>query len=102
MAITDMPTTDLDEQLEEKLADMPDVPGFLNTVDHKRIGMVYIYLAFVFFFSAGALALVMRVQLAQPIAGALSPETYNEFFTLHGTTMSFLFNTPVLAGFGNY
>src|SRR5207245_10512525 len=50
----------------------------------------------------GALALVMRVQLATPNAGVLSPETYNEFFTVHGTAMIFLFNTPVLAGFGNY
>ena len=44
----------------------------------------------------------MRVQLATPNAGVLSPDTYNEFFTMHGTTMIFLFNTPVLAGFGNY
>ena len=44
----------------------------------------------------------MRVQLAEPNAGVLSPETYNEFFTMHGTAMIFLFNTPVLAGFGNY
>jgi len=102
MAISEMPKSELDEELEEKWADMPGVPGFLNTVDHKRIGLRYIYTSFVFFFIAGALALVLRVQLAQPNAGVLSPETYNEFFTLHGTTMIFLFNTPVLAGFGNY
>jgi cytochrome c oxidase subunit 1/cytochrome c oxidase subunit I+III len=102
MAISEMPKTELDEQLEEKWADMPGVPGFLNTVDHKRIGVRYIYTSFAFFFIAGLLALVMRVQLAEPNSSVLSPQTYNEFFTLHGTTMIFLFNTPVLAGFGNY
>src|SRR5436190_1783227 len=102
MAISEMPKTELDEQLEEKWADMPGVPGFLNTVDHKRIGVRYIYTSFAFFFIAGLLALGMRVQLAAPNSSVLSPQTYNEFFTLHGTTMIFLFNTPILAGFGNY
>src|SRR5215471_7910770 len=102
MAITDVPKSELDEELEEQWADMPGVPGFLNTVDHKRIGVRYIYTSFAFFFIAGLLALFMRVQLATPNSSVLSPQTYNEFFTLHGTTMIFLFNTPVLAGFGNY
>ncbi len=102
MAVTEKPTPEVVEELEERWEDAPGIPGFFNTVDHKRIGLRYIYTAFIFFFLAGALALVMRVQLAQPNAGVLSPETYNEFFTMHGTTMIFLFNTPVLAGFGNY
>ncbi len=102
MAVTEKPTPEVAEELEERWEDAPGIPGFFNTVDHKRIGMRYIYTAFIFFFASGALALVMRVQLAQPNAGVLSPETYNEFFTMHGTTMIFLFNTPVLAGFGNY
>jgi cytochrome c oxidase subunit 1/cytochrome c oxidase subunit I+III len=102
MAVTDKPTAAELEVLEERWEDAPGIPGFFETVDHKRIGLRYIYTAFAFFFVAGALALVMRVQLAQPNAGVLSPESYNEFFTMHGTTMIFLFNTPVLAGFGNY
>jgi cytochrome c oxidase subunit I+III len=102
MAVTEKPTPEVAEELEERWEDAPGIPGFFNTVDHKRIGIRYIYTAFAFFFVAGALALVMRVQLAQPNAGVLSPETYNEFFTMHGTAMIFLFNTPVLAGFGNY
>jgi cytochrome c oxidase subunit I+III len=102
MAVTEQPTPEVVEELEERWEDAPGIPGFFNTVDHKRIGMRYIYTAFIFFFASGALALVMRVQLAQPNAGVLSPETYNEFFTMHGTAMIFLFNTPVLAGFGNY
>ncbi len=44
----------------------------------------------------------MRAQLAEPNSDVLGPESYNELFTMHGTTMIFLFNTPVLAGFGNY
>ena len=109
MAITERrpPATDarpdeLEHALEERWEDAPGIPGFFNSVDHKRVGMRYIYTAFIFFFVAGALALVMRVQLAAPNADVLSPQTYNEFFTVHGTAMIFLFNTPVLAGFGNY
>jgi cytochrome c oxidase subunit I+III len=82
--------------------DAPGLPGFLTTVDHKRIGVRYIYTSFAFFFLAGATALLMRVQLAQPNAHVLGPQIYNELMTMHGTTMIFLFNTPVLAGFGNY
>ena len=91
-----------DEQLDRTWEDAPGVPGFFTTVDHKRIGIRYIVTAFFFFFSAGLLALFMRAQLAEPNAHVLSAETYNEFFTMHGTSMIFLFNTPVLAGFGNY
>src|SRR5690242_12314821 len=64
--------------------------------------MRYIYTAFAFFFAAGIMALVMRTQLAQPEETLLTPQQYNELFTMHGTTMIFLFNTPVLAGFGIY
>jgi cytochrome c oxidase subunit 1/cytochrome c oxidase subunit I+III len=82
--------------------DAPGLVGFLTSVDHKRIGVRYIYTAFVFFFLAGVQALVMRVQLAGPDQHVLGPQTYNELFTMHGVSMIFLFNTPVLAGFGNY
>ncbi len=102
MAVIERPVTELDERLEHEWEDAPGVPGYFNTVDHKRIGVRYIYTAFAFFFAAGLLALVMRVQLATPNANVLSPQTFNEFFTMHGTAMIFLFNTPVLAGFGNY
>jgi cytochrome c oxidase subunit I+III len=90
------------ERLERKWRDPPGIPGFFTTVDHKRIGRRYIYTSFVFFFLAGLAALVMRDQLASSNNNVLAPETYNELFTMHGTTMIFLFNTPVLAGFGNY
>jgi cytochrome c oxidase subunit I+III len=90
------------DELLEPWEDKPGIPGFLTTVDHKRIGMRYIYTSFAFFFVAGLIALVMRVQLSGPEQHILGPELYNELFTVHGTTMIFLFNTPVLAGFGNY
>ncbi|MDP9332276.1 MAG: cytochrome c oxidase subunit I [Actinomycetota bacterium] len=102
MALIEKPEAGLEEELEHRWEDAPGIPGFFNSVDHKRIGIRYIYTAFVFFFIAGLLALVMRVQLAEPNAQVLSPETYNQFMTMHGTAMIFLFNTPVLAGFGNY
>jgi cytochrome c oxidase subunit I+III len=102
MAISERPKTELEVELEETWEDEPGIPGFFNTVDHKRIGLRYIYTSFAYFFAAGILALVMRAQLAEPNAHVLDPQTYNEFFTMHGTTMIFLFNTPVLAGFGNY
>jgi cytochrome c oxidase subunit I+III len=90
------------EHLEEIWEDDPGIPGFFSTVDHKRIGKRYIYTCFVFFFVGGLIALVMRSQLAGPNNTVLSARAYNELFTVHGTTMIFLFNTPVLAGFGNY
>ena len=76
--------------------------SWLTTVDHKRIGILYIYSAFVFFLVGGIEALLMRVQLAQPDSSFLSGEVYNQVFTMHGTTMIFLVVMPLAAGFGNY
>src|SRR3954447_11820883 len=90
------------ERFEQAWEEKPGIAGFLTTVNHKRLGMRYIYTAFFFFFTSGLMALAMRTQLAQPNQSLLSPETYNQLFTVHGTTMIFLFNTPVLAGFGIY
>ena len=101
MTISELPH-DVSEELERTWRDAPGIPGFLTTVDHKRIGRRYIYTSFVFFFLAGLAALVMRDQLAGSNRSVLAPETYNQLFTMHGTSMIFLFNTPVLAGFGNF
>jgi cytochrome c oxidase subunit 1/cytochrome c oxidase subunit I+III len=76
--------------------------SWITTVDHKRIGILYLWTTLIFFILGGLESLLMRIQLAQPRAEVLSPEAYNRLFTMHGTTMIFLFNTPVLAGFGNY
>ena len=78
------------------------VTGWLTTVDHKRIGILYIVTSFFFFFAAGVMALLMRLQLAQANNDIITREDYNQLFTIHGTAMIFLFVVPILAGFGNY
>src|SRR5256714_957156 len=75
---------------------------WLTTVDHKKIGIMYIANAFLFFIAAGLLALVVRSELAVPGLQFLDDRTYNQAFTMHGTIMIFLFVVPVLAGFANY
>jgi cytochrome c oxidase subunit 1 len=72
------------------------------TTDHKKIGIMYLVLTFVFFLLGGVEALLMRSQLAVPNNTLISGEHYNELLTMHGTTMIFLFVVPVMAGFGNY
>ncbi|MBD0291012.1 MAG: cbb3-type cytochrome c oxidase subunit I, partial [Thermoleophilia bacterium] len=78
------------------------VLAWLTTVDHKRIGVLYIVTAFVFFLLGGVMALLMRIQLMQAELDFVTKDAYNALFTLHGTTMIFLFVVPVLAGFANY
>ncbi len=78
------------------------VISWVTTVDHKRIGILYLYTTLFFFVVGGVEALLVRVQLAQANLKILAPDTYNQIFTMHGTTMIFLFVIPVLAGFGNY
>ncbi|HXF97051.1 MAG TPA: cytochrome c oxidase subunit I [Gaiellaceae bacterium] len=78
------------------------VASWLVTTDHKRIGILYILTSIVFLVLAGAMALVMRLQLAQANADVVGPERYNELVTIHGTSMVFLVGVPILAGFGNY
>ncbi len=76
--------------------------GFITTADHKRIGCLYMITAFLFFLLAGMLAEVMRTQLAVPTNDILSRATYNEFFTMHGSIMMFLFAGPFAFGLANY
>ena len=75
---------------------------WVMTVDHKRIGILYMVSAISFFLVGGIEALLMRVQLATPENTFVSPDTYNQIFTMHGTTMIFLVVMPLAAGFGNY
>jgi cytochrome c oxidase subunit 1/cytochrome c oxidase subunit I+III len=76
--------------------------AWVTTVDHKKIGILYLLTALVFFAVGGSEALLIRLQLAQPNAHFLSPEAYNQIFTMHGTTMIFLVVMPTLVGFANY
>ncbi len=75
---------------------------WLTTVDHKRIGIMYLLLTAFFFLVGGLLALAIRIQLESSSGTALSPERYDQVFTMHGTTMIFLFAVPIMAAFGNY
>jgi cytochrome c oxidase subunit I len=75
---------------------------WMTTVDHKKIGCMYIALGTIYFIVGGVEALLIRVQLATPNERALSPSQYDQIFAMHATTMIFLFFIPVMAGFANY
>jgi cytochrome c oxidase subunit 1 len=75
---------------------------WLSSVDHKKIGIMYGVAAMFFFIVGGIEALLLRTQLAFPEQGFLSPQLYNELFTMHGVTMVFLFIMPLAAAFANY
>ena len=76
--------------------------GWLTTVDHKKIGLLYGYTAFIFFIIGGIEAMFIRLQLAQPNGKVLSADMYNQLFTMHGITMIFLVVMPLGAAFFNY
>jgi len=78
------------------------VASWVTTVDHKRIGVLYILTSLVFFVAGGIMALLMRAQLAAPNEHFVTRNSYDELFTMHGTTMIFLVVVPILAGFANY
>src|SRR5256885_14649809 len=75
---------------------------WITTTDHKKIGVLYLVTTFFFFLTGGLLALGIRTQLATPDTGFLTAQQYNSFFTMHGTTMVFLFVLPVWTGFANF
>jgi cytochrome c oxidase subunit I+III len=76
--------------------------GELATVDHKTIGKRYLATAFMFLLVGGVEALLMRGQLARSNQDLLTPEAYNQLFTMHGVTMIFWYASPILSGFANY
>jgi cytochrome c oxidase subunit I len=75
---------------------------WVTTVDHKKIGVLYIVMAVVFLVIAGIEALLIRWQLFFPRNNVLGPDTFNQLFTMHGTTMVFFMGMPILIGIGNY
>src|SRR5919204_224414 len=79
------------ERLERIWAPRPGVLGWLSTTDHKRIGLLYFWTTLAFFAAGGVEALLMRTQLDRPNNGFLSPNTYDQLFSVHGITMIFFF-----------
>jgi cytochrome c oxidase subunit I len=75
---------------------------WIMTTDHKKIGIMYIVTGFFFFLVGGVEALLIRTQLAVPNGKVLTPQVYDQIFTMHGVTMIFLFVMPMLSGLGNY
>ncbi len=73
----------------------------LGTTDHKTIGMMYLITSFAYFIAGGLMAMLIRGELAEPGLQFLSPEQYNELFTMHGTIMLLMFATPLFFAFGN-
>ena len=76
--------------------------GWLMSVDHKSIGVRYILTAFAFLLLGGIEAAMMRAQLGRPESSILGPDLYNQLFTMHGTTMMFLFAVPMMTALGIY
>src|SRR3954465_16012576 len=95
-----------DSALAEKLHKIwetePGLGGWFYTVAHKKIGIRYLVTAFAFLIIGGVEALLFRVQLARPDQHLLTPEAYDQLFSMHGITMIFLYALPILSGFSNY
>jgi len=89
-------------QLEETWRQERGLWNWLRSVDHKSIATRYIVTAFVFFLLGGLEAAMMRAQLSRPENTLLGPDAYNQFFTMHGTTMMFLFAVPIMEAVGLY
>jgi cytochrome c oxidase subunit I+III len=90
-------------RLDQVWESRPGLLGWLTTVDHKRIGLLYFFTTLAFFGAGGIEALLVRTQLIAPQAKVLAPDTFNELFTTHGVTMIFFFVIPMTTGaFGNY
>src|SRR5580692_2820037 len=75
---------------------------WVTTVDHKRLGLLYMVYSLLFLFVGGGRAPIMRLQLIRPLNHFVSPEVFNRMFTMHGTTMIFFVAMPVMFGFANY
>ena len=95
------PGSDVERKLAQIWESPPGWRGWLSTVDHKAIGLRYIVTAF-FSDNRGGRSAAHTIQLARPDLTLLTPEQYNQLFTMHGMTMIFLYALPILSGFSNY
>ncbi|MDO5724197.1 MAG: cytochrome c oxidase subunit I [Flaviflexus sp.] len=106
MASTEIESQHLDDEFvpglrPERQSLGSTVVNWITSTDHKTIGYMYFITAFAFFCIAGVMALVIRAELFEPGMIMQSKEQYNQFFTMHGTIMLFLFATPMFTAFGN-
>jgi cytochrome c oxidase subunit 1 len=92
----------IERELEAAGAPAAGLNGWLATVDHKRIGILYVLMALLYLVIGGVEALLMRWQLLGPRLDFLAPGTFNQLFTMHGTTMVFFMGMPILIGMANY
>ena len=98
----DVPAAERDARLARTWGTGRGFLAALSTVDHKIIGRRYIITAFVFLALGGVSAIIMRVQLARAENTVVGPDFYNQLFTVHGSTMMFLFAVPVMEAFAIY
>jgi heme/copper-type cytochrome/quinol oxidase subunit 1 len=99
---TDLQPAALEAQLNRIWGTPSGLWGWLAAVDHKMIGRRYVVTAIVFLFLGGLSALLMRLQLGAPENKLVGPDLYNQLFTMHGSTMMFLFAVPILETIGVY
>ena len=90
------------QQLDAVWRGKPGLWGWLTNVDHKTLGKRYLVTAFLMFIAGGIEAALMRAQLARPENSLIGPDRYNQLFTVHGTTMMFLFAVPIMTAMGVY
>src|SRR5580658_5890331 len=95
-------TTAVHEIAGESASKLEVLHDWAATVDHKKIGIMYVVMAVIFLIIAGVEATMMRLQLMQPHSTLLQPDTFNQLFTIHGTTMVFFVGMPILIGVGNF
>ena len=88
--------------LDRSWSDPPGIIGWLSATNHKTVAMRFMLTTFGFFVAGGLLALIIRLQLARPDSKLVGPDFYNQLFTMHGTTMMFLFAVPVMQAVAIY
>src|SRR5665213_1535110 len=91
-----------EQQLTELWETPKNVYGWFSSVDHKDLGIRYLVTAFIFLMIGGVEALIMRIQLTRANEAFLTPEMYNQLFSMHGITMIFWYASPILTGFSVY
>src|SRR5678815_5750988 len=101
MAVLD-PTITVAPRIADRTSLVAILHDWVVTVDHKRLGLMYVASGLVFLLVAGVEATIMRIQLAVPENDFVSPQVFNRMMTMHGTTMVFFVGMPIVLGFANY